>query len=134
MRKLTTTTDIVGNAGYLYLVLFDLSSNNQGQVALSPNNGVYNFQMTGVASGDYYLVAGSDVDNDGHICEVGESCGAYPLQGREDVVNVNGDMTGLDFLATINSGLSSTAGVSFALPAKGIPIKSEERDVKAVAQ
>jgi serine protease len=134
MRKLTQTTDIVGNAGYLYLVLFDLSSNNQGQLALSPNNGTYNFQLTGVAEGEYYLVAGSDVDNDGLICEVGESCGAYPLQGREEVVNVTGDMTGLDFLATINSGLSGTAGVSFALPVKGIPIKSEEKDVKAVGQ
>jgi serine protease len=135
MRKLTQSTNLVGNAGYLYVILFDLSSNNRGQVGLSPNSGSYNFNLTGVSSGSYTLVAGSDVDNDGYICEVGESCGVYPLFGQEEVISVGGNITGLDFLATINTGLSGSSSNILNLSAEGIPIKrTADKNSKVMAQ
>lgn len=135
MRVHTQSTNIVGNAGYLYVVLFDLSDNNIKQVSLAPSNGLYDFQLTGVPAGEYKLVAGSDVDNDGQICEVGESCGAYPIRGQEEVISVGGNLTGLDFLATINSGLGGTAAADFTPPAKAITIQpATDKDKKVMAQ
>lgn len=31
-----------------------------------------------VVLGDYKLVVGSDMDNDGIICDAGEACGPFP--------------------------------------------------------
>ncbi|MEJ2395378.1 MAG: S8 family serine peptidase, partial [Candidatus Thiodiazotropha sp.] len=123
-------TGDTGDAGFLYLVLFDASSSNQGQLNLSPINGVYQFQFEDVTAGDYYLVAGSDVDNDGNICEIGESCGAYPLHQQEELVTVDRDLSGLDFIATINSGLSGNTSAISALPAEGISIRHTDISAK----
>jgi serine protease len=135
MRVQTNPTSGSGNAGFLYLVLFDLEMNNSGQLELSPVDGVYDFKMTGIEAGDYYLIGGSDVDNDGYICEVGESCGAYPVYGQSEVITADRNISGLDFLATINSGLSSSSITSLVMPAQGLPINPKaDKNRKGVVQ
>jgi serine protease len=126
MRVLSLPTGVAGNAGFLYLMLLDRSLNNQGQLNLSPVNGRYDFNFQSVVAGDYYLLAGSDVDNDGMICEVGESCGAYPVRNQEVVVTVDRDISGLDFMATINSGLSESADAASVVIPGGIPLKQSD--------
>jgi serine protease len=124
MRVQSTSTGSSGNAGYLYLVLFDSELNNSGQLSIAPVNGIYSYTLSGVAPGDYYVVAGSDADNDGSICEVGESCGAYPVRNKEEMITVDRSISGIDFLATINSGLSGTAAsAGLTLTGRGLPIK-----------
>jgi serine protease len=53
-----------------------------------------------VPVGTYYIVAGTDEDNDGFICDPGEPlCGVYPSIEMPDRVSVNPGATipGLDF-------------------------------------
>lgn len=38
--------------------------------------------------GRYFLVAGSDLDNDGRICHSGEACAEYPVAGLREEVTV----------------------------------------------
>lgn len=42
-----------------------------------------------VPPGDYFLVAGSDLDNDGYICQTGEACAEYPVSGLREVLTLN---------------------------------------------
>jgi serine protease len=62
------------------------------------------------------------VDNDGTICEVGESCGAYPLRNEAEIVTVDSNLSGLDFSATINAGISNLSSTGLSLPAEGFSI------------
>lgn len=67
------------------------------------------FEFTGVVPGRYSLVAGSDMDADGIICQLGEQCGAYPSLEREQFIEVGGtDRTGLNFTLGIIGGLVET--------------------------
>ena len=133
MRVQSVPAGSAGNAGYLYLVLFDSELNNSGQLSIAPVNGIYSYVISDVAPGEYYVVAGSDADNDGNICEIGESCGAYPVRSEEELITVDRNMSGIDFLATINSGLRGTAAsAGLTLTGRGLPIKPS--DDKQVSQ
>ena len=71
----------------------------ESQVTLDAENGVYSFrfenddgeepqQLREVRPGDYYLVAGSDLDGDGIICQPGEACAEYPITGLREVITI----------------------------------------------
>lgn len=66
------------DAGYHYLILFNAYT---GQVVayeeLLPENGQYRFTLNAIPEGDYYLIAGTDMDNDLYICNAGEACGEF---------------------------------------------------------
>lgn len=63
----------------------------------------YNF--ADVPAGSYYIVAGSDLDADGALCEALDYCGAYPTRGLPTPIRIVGDITldTLDFSVAINS-------------------------------
>lgn len=44
--------------------------------------------MNEVRPGDYYLVAGTDIDGDGIICQPGEACAEYPISGLREVITI----------------------------------------------
>jgi serine protease len=68
-----------GEAGLLYLLVIDAFTGNLIDLyAGTGNAGSYTFQVPGMVSGDYILVATSDNDYDQTICDAGEFCGAYP--------------------------------------------------------
>ncbi|MEB2285325.1 MAG: S8 family serine peptidase [Myxococcales bacterium] len=57
--------------------------------------GYYRYRFTGVAPGRYEIIATTDRDGDGAICDVGEACGAYPDRNAPDPVTVAaGDIVG----------------------------------------
>lgn len=69
------------------------------QAALEVVNGQYRFRFyhddgeapryaNEVPEGRYFLVAGSDLDNDGRICHSGEACAEYPVAGLREEVTV----------------------------------------------
>jgi len=73
------------------------------------------FEITGVLPGRYSVVAGSDIDADGIICQLGEQCGAYPSLEREQIIEVTDtDRTGLDFTLGILGGLLESSSQSLS--------------------
>ncbi len=63
-----------------------VAENGQYQFSFIPDDGVAPKRLNEVPPGDYILVAGSDLDNDGLICHAGEACAEYPVAGlREEI-------------------------------------------------
>jgi serine protease len=108
-----------GDAGYLYVLLVDPSLTTLAQAQGRGTAGDYAWTFTGVPAGDYLVVAGTDSDDDGLICDAGEACGAWPTIGVPTVVTVTGaDVAGLDFLAGFEVSLGA-ASTHRALPTSG---------------
>lgn len=81
------------NAGRHYVLLLDITNFDSAKsqaVLASYNSGRYQYSFNNVASGDYILVAGTDLDNNGFICENGEACAEYPRAGSRQVISVRG--------------------------------------------
>ena len=77
----------VANAGRQYVVLVDnATSQITQQVAVNALGSSVNFAFGDVTPIAYQLLIGSDMDNDGAICDDGEACGAYPVFGQATVV------------------------------------------------
>ncbi len=92
-------------AGTHFVLLVSTTPNEDGffeaesQLAVDPENGSYSFRfkrddgvepksLDEVAPGSYYLVAGSDIDGDGIICQPGEACAEYPVSGLREVITI----------------------------------------------
>lgn len=83
------------------------------QVVVQTGSGTgYSFE--GLPPANYIIVAGTDDNNDGFICDAGEPlCGAFPsLEGLVELTVIEGEnLTGLDFpLSEANFGTASTGG------------------------
>jgi serine protease len=74
------------------------------------NNGSYTYTFPGVPFGMYHIRAGTDLDNDDILCELGDTCGAYPTMDIiSQHITVDGSvdvMDGLDFTSEFNVNLS----------------------------
>jgi len=108
---------ISGDAGLHYILLVNarLGVVTAQAVAGADGNGRYAFSFSSVKSGTYYLVAGTDLDNDGEICDAGEACGGYPTAGDLAVITVTDEgRVDLDFVTGFDVGLGAavTAGGS----------------------
>ena len=95
------------NIGKIYVRLLD--ANNSDSVvaevtAVDQGNGVFDYSFSDVAAGSYRITGGSDIDNDGAICQLGEVCGGYPTFNALGTVEViNTDVGGLDFIMFIRT-------------------------------
>lgn len=80
------------NAGrhFVLLVTTDESEATVAQLAVEPGNGQYRFAFDDIPNGDYFVVAGSDLDNNGYICEAGEACAEYPTNGFPQPITKGG--------------------------------------------
>ena len=105
-----------------WIVLINAST-QQSVAATQATRGTqgYEFAFTDVLPGDYYVVAGSDLDNDKFICDSGEACGTYSAHNEilsvvvrdQDVLNINMSC-GFDLSAV------SPASTRFVLPNTGV--------------
>lgn len=96
-----TGVGISGNLGRQYIILLDaetLESKFQ-VIAPTPTAGAYKFQFTGIPAGTYKLFTGNDADNNGKICELGETCGTYINLAKPADVVVSGNRSDLIFNA-----------------------------------
>lgn len=97
-----------GNVGFHWMILLDPISS---ETIMTTNSGVrdgeYPFSFSGVVEGGYTLLAGTDLDNDGIICDAGEACGGFPTLDQPEVISVTSDLFGLDFLSNFSSTLFS---------------------------
>lgn len=74
-----------------------VAQNGQYRFEFVPDDGEAPKALNEVAPGNYILVAGSDLDNDGLICHGGEACAEYPVAGlRQEITVIAGQtITGL---------------------------------------
>jgi serine protease len=98
-----------GNAGFHYILLFDPAAESTAyQDTAAASGGKYSYSIGGVTAGSYYAIAGSDLDNDGIICDPGEACGAYPTFDRPIILNTStSNLTGIDFTTGFTSAIGA---------------------------
>ena len=94
-----TAAPIVSDAGQHYVLLINPATGNTAYQAIVSARGreVLDWFPTSVLPATYELIAGTDLDNDGYICDEGEACGEFPLMGQVAPVQVNPTATGLSF-------------------------------------
>jgi len=111
----------VGDAGYHYVLLVDADDMRRvlDQVDVGATNGNYPFSFAKVPPGRYYIIAGTDANNDGYICDVGEACGAYTSLSELTAVTVEGDVGGLNFMTGFDqSFMTSESTNGLGLPGR----------------
>jgi serine protease len=106
------------DAGFHYVLVVDPDTfDSVAQFDVAAVDGAYPYAFDAVPSGTYLLFAGSDTDNDFFICGTGEACGAYPTLGTPELIEVDGDLSGLDFI----TGFLQTLGSGAARAGDGPP-------------
>jgi serine protease len=99
---------VINDAGPQVIELIDINTQQTVQtLRVLPNSGVYGFSFSNVRFGTYHVRSSSDLDNDGTLCELGESCGAYPTLDNtvSSDIHVDGsnfNINGLDFETGFN--------------------------------
>ena len=113
------TTD----GGHHYFLLLDPETFDPVKQDDSPGvNGVYGFSFSGLFYDKTYVVyAGTDLNNDGYICDDGEACGAYLSLDSPMEMTVLEDVTGINFTTDINISLPNTSSSLFARD--GAPVR-----------
>jgi serine protease len=121
------------DAGFHYILLIDPDTNNTLHALNATNiGGVYQFSFTDIAARSYYIVAGTDSDNDGYICGPGEACGGYPTLDQLAPVTVNNNtITGIDFTTGFSVNFSSAASSAAHIPEGGFTIESQQKTINA---
>ncbi|ABC32388.1 Subtilisin-like serine protease [Hahella chejuensis KCTC 2396] len=113
--------DSPANAGKHYILLVNADTlDTLYQVSASASGGAYNFAFSGVEAGSYLLAAGTDLDNDGKICDSGEACAEYPVRNALETIVVNESKSGLSFATGFQSEISGAG-------ADGSPAHKEYR-------
>ncbi|WP_168954817.1 S8 family serine peptidase [Aromatoleum aromaticum] len=70
--------DLTDDAGFQYVLLIDADTLETLEARSGSTRNGLSFDFSGLAPGRYYIVAGTDMNNDGYICDFGEACGGYP--------------------------------------------------------
>jgi serine protease len=98
-----------GDVGPQYVLLVEpttLQTKSQA-VAVRLDDGRYSYRFENIPAGTYQIFAGSDLNNDGFICDSGESCGAYLTLDKPIQVQVNGNRSDLDFASGFTANLTA---------------------------
>lgn len=91
------------DAGNLHFNLIDATTQQIVQTkSVSALSGVYQYQFDDVLAGDYLITAHTDTDNNLQPCEAGEACGAYPTLGVASIVDVDKNISNLDFATNLS--------------------------------
>ena len=87
----------LGNVGNAFVLVLDPESSETVAQAETDASQAYTFTTPSLAPGRYQIIAGTDLDDDGYICDIEDACGSNP----ELVTVVSGRNTsGIDFLLT----------------------------------
>lgn len=104
---------IAADAGHHYVLLIDPATGDSANEAeVSASNGLYQFSIPDVAPGSYYVLAGSDYNNDFYICDPGEACGAWPNLDSLGTLEVSGNASGVNFITGLNTVIQSQSADS----------------------
>jgi serine protease len=89
--RLTVVADVDGppaDIGSVTVLLRDAATRAIVGTTTTSVGDAYRYRFTDVAPGRYEILATTDRDGDGAICDVGESCGAYSDRNAPDIVTV----------------------------------------------
>jgi len=133
MRSGMVETD--GSLAKIYVLLFDPEAENgegavvEQAIATNVENGLATFSFPDAPAGSYYIFAGTDIDNDGIICQFGEGCGSYPSMNEATLITIDESSTqNIDFVVDILAGFTNIQSLSLGTENKSpIPIKKLER-------
>lgn len=117
------TQNIEDDIGTTYvLILDDRTEESRGWASTNARTG-YSFQLPVVGSGRYYVIAGTDRDGDGLICDVGEACGRWPTTDSPVVLEIERDAQ-IEFGVSIDlfARVTSESFTSLQIPEAGFPI------------
>jgi serine protease len=107
------STTVTPDAGQHYLLLIDpATGDTRDQVDVLARGSAVNFSFTGVAPGQYELVAGTDLNNDGFICDDGEACAEYPVYGERVIIDASADVNGLSLATTFHANAVAESAAS----------------------
>ncbi|AEP29715.1 S8 family serine peptidase [Brumicola nitratireducens] len=108
--------------GYVYALIIDAFTQDvikQLDGEFNPD-GTLTLSALDVPVGEYYILVGSDIDNDFFICDGGEVCGGYPtLNDLEPIVINEEALDGLPILIDAQALLSVESSASFVNKSKG---------------
>jgi len=122
INVIVNSVSVDPDAGRIYVLLIDpITGDTVHFTGQDPLNGEYSYSITGVDPGDYYILAGSDHDNNLFICEAGESCGSYPTLGDAAVISVDQNTTNLDFNISFDQNLGATQFFSLSVEGNSTP-------------
>ena len=114
----------LSNAGIHYIILLDQQQEAIAGTYASVENGVYQFSID-IGSDNYFLIAGTDLDNDGYICGAGEACGGYPVRSKLELINISEEKDQYEFLTQFIGGFNASSSTlphanfkGFAIPSK----------------
>ena len=90
----------------LVLALDSRTLNSVSQSDDATFTGGYQYQVFPFPSGSYLILAGTDNDHDGFICDAGEFCGTFPVSNQPVPVTVEAglDTSGIDFTVAVEEG------------------------------
>lgn len=97
--------------GQVFVLLVNQATREVVAQAETSQSAGYSYRLSEVEPGAYFLVAGTDADGNGFICESDDFCGAYPVLSEPSVLAVTqeSDLTDLDFALTfVGSDLDTT--------------------------
>ena len=105
-----TASTLAPDAGLQYVLLMDASTRaaTGAQTSVRVLGTSTTYRIDDVAAGAYLVVSGTDMNNDGSICDDGEACGAYPVEPEPTVVEV-GDaaLDGIDFTTAFRTNVEA---------------------------
>ena len=101
-----------GDIGTIYVIILDPETLDTVAQAVTSVTQDYVYQTLDFAAGRYRIVAGSDRDNDGFICDSGEACGVFPLIDSPTVIEVDGTITNIDFPVSLPFATQTEAAMS----------------------
>lgn len=89
-------TGVGSSLSKVYLRVSDASSG--GVVTTRPRPFSYSpsYRFDDLPSGTYVVTAGTDMNNDGNLCDPGEVCGAYPVRGVPEAIEYTGVRQAVD--------------------------------------
>lgn len=96
----------------IYVMLLDPETEEVAhQVQATRVDGELRFRFAGIPSGEYRLMAGSDIDVDGFVCQPGEMCGAYPNYDERELITIGDQpLENRDFTIDILTGFRPLGG------------------------
>lgn len=90
--------ETVGKAAQVYVLLIDAITLQVSQeVQINAASGTARVNFSTVYPGGYYLIYGTDLDNDGLVCDEGEFCGTVPDLQNFAPLDVRGGNLSIDF-------------------------------------
>jgi serine protease len=104
-----------GNAGRQYILLVDTQTGDTvNMLTGESSDGHYPYEFTGVSTGTYQIVSGSDADNNDSICDAGESCGAYLTTSQPVNITVTQNMSNINFVVNYDTQFLSTKALGLS--------------------